>query len=614
MAGPPRSDQTGPTGPKALVEPPPVGAPRPASSSQPPPMGAPAPGGSPNPSATAIGLGTRRPGSTTNPPPVGPRPGSTTNPPPVGPRPGSTTNPPPVGAQTQPFPPPAPAPAAPRPTLGPSSTQIGGFPAVGTSGPVVSPLAAPVSAPIAAPISAPVAAPIAPSPTAPTAPAPSVYPPPPSASGTFPPPPSSMNAGAAFPPPSAAAPGFGGDPAFMSGASGFGPAPTNDSISIGAVKGASIGALVTTSARRAIALRIEPTEVLPAEKLALEMADPPVNDRELQGFLAWRRSILFAVIAITAPLALIRFIDALRGPEIPMMLRVVGVFPALAEAFLCAWCVLAVRKWTAWNPIQRKALLVGWLVFLLVPFALYLFPLRMSLGDGGRADSESMLFGMIMVSMQGLVILAPRALSLLPGLVRAGLATKLLFPGSAAPGWAVVVAAPVFALFSIALLLVPYQLTGSGWFVLTLIGVLVGQGLLVRAAWPLVRPCSEAGANHELRKVRTAYVVANGAAVLCLLLGLRTLAKTLGGIDVMFGFADSITVLLAFAANLFVMTLVGVDQAIVQLDRARSNAAFAGKDMEETAAKVAKYAGTAPATPPYPPPPPSVDLPPPPFG
>jgi hypothetical protein len=476
------------------------------------------------------------------------------------------------------------------------------------SGPVPAPSSLAATAPVPAPSnpemmrSTPVGYPPPVAPAMP-APAPTAAPPP-----LYPPPPTD-SAPSAYPPPPAGPPSFGGDPAFMSG---FGAPPGPDSVSIGALKGASPGALLVTSAKRAVRLQIDPADVLPAERAALEAAEPPITDRNLQAFMTWRRSILLAVVALTGVLAIIRFADALRGPTAPAMMRMVGVVPALAQAFVCGWCVLQLKQWTKWNAAQRKALAFGAAVLVLAPFVVYLYPVRMSIeGVLHRDTGEEVLLFSLITAMQATLALAPMALSLVPGLVRAALTTKLLFPGAAAPGWVIALATPISALFAFAVMLVPYQVSGSGWFLLAMLGVIAAQVVLARAALPMMRPSTEAAAALELRKIRTIYLAAHGVIALCLILAIQSLARSFGSADQVasyLGFADTVTVLLSVGATVLLLTLVGTDHAIAGLDRARAYAALGAKDVEEAQHKVAVYAGSEPPPPPPPAPP---DAPPP---
>ena len=62
--------------------------------------------------------------------------------------------------------------------------------------------------------------------------------------------------------------------------------------------------------------------------------------------------------------------------------------------------------------------------------------------------------------MIAMLQLAPKVISLMPGLIRSSMVIKLLFPGSSAPGWLIVLCAPLYALIAYAILIIPYQFTG----------------------------------------------------------------------------------------------------------------------------------------------------------
>ena len=93
--------------------------------------------------------------------------------------------------------------------------------------------------------------------------------------------------------------------------------------------------------------------------------------------------------------------------------------------------------------------------------------------------------------MIAMLQLAPKAISLMPGLIRASLVIKLLFPGSPAPGWLIVMAAPLYALLAYVILIIPYQFTGSGWFIAGVLGIVAGQAMLARSGFQLAQPLTE---------------------------------------------------------------------------------------------------------------------------
>src|ERR1043165_9907434 len=132
------------------------------------------------------------------------------------------------------------------------------------------------------------------------------------------------------------------------------------------------------------------------------------------------------------------------------------------------------------------------------PFVVFLYPLRTVLEevvrgpvtiDGiGTYQRAVMPFVFAMIAM---LQLAPKAISLMPGLIRASLGIKLLFPGSTAPGWLIVIGAPLYALLAYVVLIIPYQFTGSGWFISGVLGLIAVQVVLARAGFSLAQPLLE---------------------------------------------------------------------------------------------------------------------------
>src|SRR5262245_13685346 len=94
---------------------------------------------------------------------------------------------------------------------------------------------------------------------------------------------------------------------------GYAPAPLPPAPAVGGVEpeevpGRSFVSFLKISSRRAFRLRIEPSEILPAERASLMAANPPIVDPDLQAFLAWRRSVLFLVAVALVPLSVIGLI------------------------------------------------------------------------------------------------------------------------------------------------------------------------------------------------------------------------------------------------------------------------------------------------------------------
>ncbi|HWO24333.1 MAG TPA: hypothetical protein VNO30_36565 [Kofleriaceae bacterium] len=535
----------------------------------------------------------------------------------------------------------APAPAsgphaAPAPASGPHAAPASGPPAAPAPAPASGPHAAPAPAPASGPhaMPAPGAGPHAGSHAGPTAtsdlfaasgsfgaPAPAQPP----AAAPFAPPlqtpplgfPPSPSGGPHTAPPFAAHAAAQHQPAFMAGPS---PATTTQH-GVGAfahqapahaspteeVPGAQFVAFLKLSTRRAFRLRIEPSEVLPTERASLERASPPILDSNLQAFLAWRRSVLFLVAVALVPLSIIGIVDAVAG-SMPMPIRLVKLGPALAEGLFCWICWTQLKRWSHWRE-QRRLLFFGWILFMAMPFLVFLYPLRTVLIDTvgqplstitnplgvvanvGQYQRAVMPFVFAMVAM---LQLAPKAISLMPGLIRASLVIKLLFPGSTAPGWLIVIGAPLYALLAYVILIIPYQFTGSGWFIGGVLGLILGQILLARAGFSLAQPLLEDEALKRIKRVRAYYLTVMILSAILIVIALGSLVRQLS-----MRVTDIITAVMKFETNVLTLTMIGADLVITNLDRARRHTVGKGQIEEQSEVKIATFVSLqAPSTPP----------------
>ena len=348
---------------------------------------------------------------------------------------------------------------------------------------------------------------------------------------------------------------------------------------------------------RAIRLRIEPDEITHNERMAL--LEKGVTDPNLMAFLGWRRSVLVLVAIALVPLTVLRFVDAANS-RFPGGLKMIVIVPAIAEGFLCAICWLQLRNWTNW-PQQRRTLFRAWLVFMAAPFVVFLIPMDSiiedvvrgqlagadlgALGEFGAQDpriAQAVIAVKAALSIYALMTLAPKAVSLLAGTIRAGIVTKMLFPGTAGPGWVVVFSAPLYTLMVFTLLIVPYQMTGSGWYIAAMLALLGAQVTLGRAGYALTKPMVHEEAVARVRKARATYLIAIGLFGLFLLIALGTLAKQLGVVSI-------ITFVLSFEVNVLLLTLIGSDLVITNLDRARDAGAGATHLQEDSHRKLQAF-------------------------
>ena len=295
--------------------------------------------------------------------------------------------------------------------------------------------------------------------------------------------------------------------------------------------------------------------------------------------------MLVAVALI--PLTVLRFVDVFKD-DVPGGLKLIPAVPAIAEGFLCFVCWAQLKHWFHWRE-QRRTLFKAWLVFMAAPFAVFLIPMdpivegvARDLGGGPQA----MIALKAAIAVMALLTLAPKAVSLLAGTIRAGIVTKMLFPGTSGPGWMIVFAAPIYTLFVFTLLIVPYQLTGSGWYLASMLALAAGQYALGRAGLALTKPTTHDDAVAQVGKARSSYLIAMAVFALCFLIALGTMAKQLG-------IESILSTVLSFQANVLILTLIGSDLVITNLERARSVTADTQHHEDESNKRLSAFVGGA---------------------
>lgn len=355
-----------------------------------------------------------------------------------------------------------------------------------------------------------------------------------------------------------------------------------------AMREALTGTFLWLSLRRAFRLEIDPKEVLVQERAALEAMPVRVMEPGHQAFLAWRRSVLLLIAIIFVPLTVLRVREVWSGPPMTPGARVMVFLPALAEALFCITCFAQLRRWTQWAS-QRRALFIAWMLYFLAPFVVYLFPFReaydswsamktaTAIGERHVASVRGalpLLVGLA-TGVQSLLVLGPKIVSLMPGIIRASIVTKLLFPGTTAPGWLMVLAAPLYALLVYVIILLPYQITGSWQFVAGNIGLLLAQTYIGWSGRRLTMPLSREESRQRIHTSWMSYIALLLLAAGMMLFGVYEFVTELR--------LDRLTIVssvLSFAGNVLVMTLIGTDAIIAGLHR------FAGRrplTREETA-------------------------------
>jgi hypothetical protein len=360
------------------------------------------------------------------------------------------------------------------------------------------------------------------------------------------------------------------------------------------------------SLKRAFRLRIDHDQVTPQERR--ELAEAGITDPALQSFLAWRRSVLFAFATLLVPLIILKAVEVFSTEDLGDLKPVLGdamdtlqglhIAALLVDIAFCALCWHQLRNWTRWRK-QRRVIAIGWLAFFLAPFLIFLYPLRSAVAlEGGNAEQAKAVGILIgtMFSVQAMMTLAPKAVSLIAGMVRAGIVTKLLFPGTAGPGWLIVLAAPIYALFVYIVMIVPYQVTGSGFFVLAILAIITAEYFLGRGGVDLARPMNRPDAIKAVHKVRQGYLIALAIGALFIVVALAELVDQLD-----FKPVSIVNLVGTFFANVWILTLITTDVLIANLDRARGISAGTTALVDESNRQIAAFVSAD--LPPGPPPP-----------
>jgi hypothetical protein len=333
------------------------------------------------------------------------------------------------------------------------------------------------------------------------------------------------------------------------------------------------GSFFLISLKRAFRLGIRPNEVLIAERRALSASAAHVTEPEQQAFLAWRRSVLLIVAVFFVPLTAMRVIETFEGLKVPAGARAALLIPAVAEGLFCLTAFLMLGMWTQWKR-QRRFLLIAWAIYFIAPFLVYLYPFQEAYDKTAEMKEVLSQFNItakkkhlhqavgLAFGIKALLVLGPKTISLMPGLIRASIVSKLLFPGTSGPGFLMILAAPLYALFAYVIILMPYQLTASIYFLVGLFGVMLAQVFIAMSGRLLTLPLVRDEAVQRIQRNWLAYIGILLASAGVMLAGVYDLVTRLD-----YSVVSVLTTIISFAANVLVLTLIGTDTIIANMHR-----------------------------------------------
>lgn len=372
------------------------------------------------------------------------------------------------------------------------------------------------------------------------------------------------------------------------------PRRTHLIATVQAPKGHGFGAMAVLSLKRALRLRIEPNEILDDERTAmLTRVKPPITDETQQAFMAWRRSVLFLAALLMIPVAILHGVDNLDFDEgVPDAAKAMAALQVLVEVGFALFLWTQVPRWMAWRK-QSRALWWAWIVYFMTPFAVFLYPLAsdfvgamgLDLSEAGPDAMRAAAMGIgVSIGASALVSLAPKIISLLQGMIRASIATKTLFPGASAPGWLMVLCAPLYAVIFYVFVLLPYQLTGSGFVVVGLASIMIAKASLVGAGLKLTRPMTPEVARVQTRRALTFWMTLLIGGAVAIGIGLRDLIAEMSVLT-------AINFVLSMASNILILTLIATDTVITGLDRSRGSTPEERALADEAHQQIAAFTG-----------------------
>jgi len=255
--------------------------------------------------------------------------------------------------------------------------------------------------------------------------------------------------------------------------------------------------------------------------------------------------------------------------------RAVWLLPAFTEGGFCLVAFWSLGRWTRWAS-QRRILFIAWLIYFVAPFVVYLYPFQEAF-DTGKAAREAARIGALKFALtkknigiaigtiygiKAMLVLAPKVISLMPGLIRAAIVSKLQFPGIGGPGYLMLLAAPVYALFTYVIVLLPYQITASAYLVVGMVGLMGSQIFIAAAGLKLTRSLQRDIAVLRIGRYWLAYILLLVASAAIMVVGLFDFVKKFDYTAV-----SVASTVLSFLAHVLLMTLIGCDGIVAGMPR-----------------------------------------------
>lgn len=244
----------------------------------------------------------------------------------------------------------------------------------------------------------------------------------------------------------------------------------------------------------------------------------------------------------------------------------------LASLYATPLAALAALYWWPRFKLTFRILAVGWAFAFFAPMLVALCPWswwgyvepNVRPGKYGPQHYRAMAEG-ILEGAEYLIALLPTVLSLIPGVQRACLRVKTLLPESILPGWFLVSAGPLYALFLLVIFVVVNQIASNPLFLAGMSLLVVAPLVYVVRADVFTTPLTSDEAYRGMRRAQR--IVSGMTAMGCIVLVIYlTTCDVLGihlvGLDERTSLLrpiDLVDYSLEFVGRLLFMTVLGAD-------------------------------------------------------
>ncbi|MDA7918249.1 DUF4339 domain-containing protein [Mariniblastus sp.] len=238
------------------------------------------------------------------------------------------------------------------------------------------------------------------------------------------------------------------------------------------------------------------------ERETLLSATPPISNPLAQNYSAWRRSVLTVTSLLLVANALLTIQNFQLFPaEYGIYNRVMAfAYDAMLFGTKIISAVLVTMAAFFWGDVKRSKKLArfSWIFLVFAPALLLAIPIEKLLDlDGGQTAYVASL-----LTVAVLLNFLPSVVGIFPGIIRALLTLKTLLPESQAPGWAVVIFAPIYSLFFIVALSISARFITAGMLFLGVVLLAIAPLTYVFQSRSLTASHDPSEASNMVRRLR----------------------------------------------------------------------------------------------------------------